>query len=133
LADQSLLASFHALVVPGGRTPFDCVGTRDEARLSLWLARRRLRCNKRCGRCCVLEDLSTELEGADELLHLLVEPVPTSSPPPPHHLPAWWLWRSEHMPRRCTAARTSGKENTVGFAWAAEIMADAVGDDKSSA
>lgn len=134
MANQSLLASFRALIAPGGRTPFDCVGTRDEARLSLWLARRRLRCcNEGCASGCVLEDLSTELEGADDLLYLLVDPVPTSSPPPPHNLPAWWLWRSQPMPRRYTAAKTSGEENIVCFAWATEIMADAIGDDLSSA
>jgi hypothetical protein len=132
LADETLLSSFRALVVPGGRTPFDCVGTRDEARLSLWLARRRLQSSEDCGSCCVLESLSTELQGAKELLPLLVGPVSEDSQPP-HSLPAWWLWRRQQTPRSCTARKNSEEGNTSSFAWATEIMTDALGDNLLSA
>jgi hypothetical protein len=141
LADASLLPSFRALAVPGGRTPFDCVGTREEARLSLWLARRRL-CRRRscaaplpsgrdnddgCERCCVLEGLSAELDGAGELLPLLVDPA-LGPAQPPHCLPAWWRWRSPYLPMNHVPSLAGKAKEAYGFAWATEIMLDALGD-----
>jgi len=96
LTDESLLPVFKGLL---SRTkPFDCVGTADEARLSLWLARGRL---KQRGRPVpvVLAALEAELGCADKLLPLLTEWNAE------HILPDWW-------------------PHADSFPWAEDILAD---------
>lgn len=97
LDDPTLLPVFQRLTANGTPAdgaeakPFECVGTADEATLSLWMARqRRLADNQSLP--LVLRHLSATLDTGPDHLHLLTELSDD------HLLPPWFTWDDREDP-----------------------------------